>query len=80
MRHFVWMLLLLLILEVAVEARKPFSCYDMFVRPKLANKRCNTACWKYNKCRGRCEFKHGRKRCSCGRVCGRIRSFWKDRH
>ncbi|CAJ0607581.1 unnamed protein product [Cylicocyclus nassatus] len=73
MRYFAWMLLPLLILEVAVEARKPTLCYDMFVRPKLANKRCDAACEEIKNCWGRCEFKKRRKRCSCGRVCDRTR-------
>ncbi|CAJ0609811.1 unnamed protein product [Cylicocyclus nassatus] len=70
MRYFLCMLLLLVVLEVVVEARrwkgKPDVCRYMFVNPRIAFKQCSAACWRHKNCWGYCDLKHGRKQCICG--------------
>ncbi|CAJ0607478.1 unnamed protein product [Cylicocyclus nassatus] len=68
MRHFA-VVILLLLLEMSVEARKREMipiCSDMFNNPKVSNRQCKAACLKKKKCpKGYCKVKGNRPRCLC---------------
>ncbi|CAJ0607739.1 unnamed protein product [Cylicocyclus nassatus] len=77
MRELALVLLLLLVLEVAVEAltkkERQMMCKNMYKEPLVARKQCSNACQMYRGCLwGYCKLKDKRKRCKC-RQCPKLK-------